>query len=89
MNTRAIQPKSSWSPELGDISIDTLCLKDFFHYFFDGGGGVVSYTLSNSQTGVDYFSGNINVPSSVVQQWGADDDIIWDYVSQTIGVVFV
>jgi len=89
MNTRTIQPKTSWSPELGDISIDTLCLKDFFHYFFDGGGGVVSYTLSNSQTEIDYFSGNLEVPSSVIQQWGANDDIIFEYVALALNLVII
>jgi len=89
MNIRAIQPKSTWSPETGDITIDTLCLKDFFHYFFDGGGGIVSYSLSNSQTQLDYFLGNIDIPSSTIQQWGASDDIIFDYVANSLSLTII
>jgi hypothetical protein len=89
MNTRKIYPRASWSPEGGDITIDTLCLKDFFHYFFDGEGGKVSYTLSNSQTGLDYFSGNINVPASVVQEWGASDDIIFEFVAIALNLIII
>jgi hypothetical protein len=38
---------------------------------------------------VSYYSGNISIPSSIVQQWGESDDIIWDYVTQTLGLVLV
>jgi len=89
MNTKNIQPKSSWSPEGGDITVDTLCLKDFFHYFFDGEGGKVSYSLSSSQTGLDYFSGTLDVPASVVQQWGASDDIMFEFVALALNLVLV
>ena len=77
------------SPEIGDITVDILCLKDFFHYFFDGGGGIVSYSLSNSQTQLDYFSGNIEIPSSIIQQWGASDNIIWDYIANTLSLTII
>lgn len=86
MNTRPIQPKQSWSPEGGNITVDTLCLKDFFHYFFDGEGGKVYYSLSNSQTGLDYFSGTLDVPAAVVQQWGASDDIMFEFVALALNL---
>ena len=89
MNTRQIQPIQSWSPEEGNITIDILCLKDFLHYFFDGGGGIVSYSLSNSQTQLDYFSGNIEIPSNIIQQWGASDDIIFDYVANALSLTII
>ena len=89
MNTRKIQPIQTWSPESGSISLDTLYLKDFFHYFFNGDGGMVSYSLINSSTNVEFFQNNIAIPASIVQNWGASDDIIWNYVASELGFVFV
>lgn len=86
-NTRQIQSKTTWSPETGDITIDTLCLKDFYHYFFDDGGGIVAYTLQSN--GLDYFPGTIAIPSSVVQQWGASDDVIWEYVANFLNLELI
>ena len=87
MNTRQIQSKSTWSPETGNITIDTLCLKDFYHYFFDDGGGTVAYNLQSN--GLDYFPGAIAIPSSIVQQWGASDDVIWNYVANSLNLVLI
>ena len=84
MNTRQIQSKQTWSPETGDITIDTLCLKDFYHYFFDDGGGKVAYTLQSN--GSDYFPGTIDIPSSIIQQWRASDDVIWNYVASQLNL---
>jgi hypothetical protein len=93
MNTRSIQPVQSWSPSLGDVSIDTLVLTDFFHYYFDNGGGKVSYSLSGidptTQSSIDYFSGIVDVPSSVIQQWGSDDEIIFQFVATTLGLTII
>ena len=87
MNIRQIQAIQSWSPEAGTITIDTLCLKDFYHYFFDDGGGKVSYTMQSN--GVDYFGNSIDIPSSVIQQWGASDDIIWTYVAAQLNLTLI
>jgi hypothetical protein len=87
--TKEIQSIQSWSPESGSITINALTLKDFYHYFFDGGGGMVSYSLSNSTNGLDYFNGNIEVPSSIIQQWGSDDSIIWEYVANALGLILI
>jgi hypothetical protein len=89
MNTRDITPVTSWSPETGNITVDKLMLKDFHHYFFDGGNGIVSYSLQDSATTLEYFSNNIEIPSSVMQQWGASDDIIFQYVADTLGLVII
>lgn len=93
MNTRQIQPISSWSPATGDITIDELSLNDFYHYHFDDGGGKVSYSLSginqSTQSRFDFFSDTIDVPSNIIQQWGADDEIIFDYVATTLGLVII
>ena len=89
MNTRPIQPKQSWSPEMGDITIDVLCLKDFYHYFFDGGGGIVSYSLSNSITNIDYFNSSVLIPASIIQQWGSSDEIIFNFVAEHLGLQII
>lgn len=93
MSARNIQPIQSWSPISGDISIDTLSLTDFYHYHFDNGNGKVSYSLSginpSTESRIDYFSDSIDIPSSVIQQWGASDDVIWDYVATALGLTLV
>jgi hypothetical protein len=93
MNNRQIQPITSWFPNSGDVTIDTLSLTDFYHYHFDNGGGKVSYSLSGTdlvtQSPINYYSDTMDVPSSVIQQWGADDDVIWDYVAQTLGLTLL
>jgi hypothetical protein len=89
MNTRQIEPISTWSPETGNITLNTLVLKDFHHYFFDGGNGLVSYCLKNSTADVEYFNANIEIPSNIMQQWGASDDIIFQYVANALGLILV
>ena len=84
MNTRPIQSITTWSPEKGNTTLNNLCLKDFFHYFFDDGGGKVSYTLQSDD--IDILSGVIDVPSNIVQQWGASDDVIWNYIATTLNL---
>lgn len=87
MNIRQIKPKQSWTPEVGNITIDSLCLKDFIHYFFDNGSGVVSYTLKSNDT--DYFNNNIDIPAFIIQQWGTSDDIIFEYVAEQLGLELI
>jgi hypothetical protein len=87
MNTKQIQPITTWTPENGDTTLNALCLKDFFHYFFDDGGGKVSYTIQSN--GLDNLSGVIDIPSNIIQQWGASDEVIWTYVAQQLNVVLL
>ena len=89
MNTRKIQTTSTWSPESGNVTLDTLVLKDFHHYFFDGGNGLVSYCLKNSASDLEYFNANIQIPSNVLEQWGASDDIIFHYVASQLGLIII
>lgn len=89
MNTRQIEPTSTWSPETGNITLNTLVLKDFHHYFFDGGNGIVSYCLKNSISDLEYFNANIEIPSSIMQQWGASDDIIFEYVAEQLNLILI
>jgi len=39
--------------------------------------------------GLDYFPGAIAIPSSIVQQWGASDDVIWNYVANSLNLVLI
>lgn len=87
MNTRQIQVIQTWSPNTGDTSLDTLCLKDFYHYSFDNGGGKVSYSLQSN--GLDVLSDSVDIPSSIVQQWGPSDDIIFQYVATALGLTII
>jgi hypothetical protein len=87
MNTRLIQQIDIWSPG-GQRNVDKLSLTNFYGYKFDDGVGYVDYTLIGIQ-GEVYYSGNVEVPSNIIQQWGADDDIIWDYVATTLGLILV
>jgi len=89
MNTRNITPITSWSPENGTITLDKLMMKDFIHYFFDGGSGWVNYSLQDSSTQLEYFNKTMEIPSSIIQQWGASDDIIFNYVAQQLNVTII
>lgn len=89
MNTRNITPITSWSPENGTITLDKLMMKDFIHYFFDGGSGWVNYSLQDSSTQLEYFNKTMEIPSSIIQQWGASDDIIFNYVAQQLNVTIL
>ena len=91
MNTRQIQPINIWTPN-GNTEITYLSLFDFFDYHFDDGGGKVRYKLINVDTelgATDCFVGVIDVPSDIVQQWGASDDIIFQYVATALGLELI
>lgn len=94
-NTREIQPTLVWSPT-GQVSAVYLGLINFFDYHFDNGGGTATYTLIGMQdngdgipTAVDLYMSNINIPSSVVETWGENDDIIFEYVATTLGLTII
>jgi hypothetical protein len=87
MDTREIQPIITWSTESGDTTLTTLCLKDFYHYFFDDGGGKVNYTLQAD--GLDILSGTVDIPSYIVQQWGQSDEIIFEYVATSLNLILI
>lgn len=88
MNKKEIQPIEVWS-ETGVVSANALCLKDFYHYHFDDGDGKVSYTIADLSSDIDYISGIIDIPSAIIQQWGASDDIIWIYVASKLNLTLV
>jgi hypothetical protein len=90
-NTRKIQPKTIWSPA-GEKNATLFALTNFSNYHFDNGSGLVDYKLigmeGNPESAVDYYLGQLEIPSNIVQQWGSSDDIIFNYVAQQLGLVF-
>jgi hypothetical protein len=77
----------------------------FGYNFDDGGGTVRYQLIGVQENGtttledgtivqnppslVTIFEANLQVPSSVVQQWGASDEIIFNYVATTLGLTLV
>jgi hypothetical protein len=87
MNTRTIEPIEIWSPG-GQRAVNEISIHDFYGYKFDNGVGNVDYTLKNSN-GETYYTGTVEVPANIIQQWGEDDSIIWDYVADTLGLTLI
>lgn len=90
-NIRQISPKSVWT-NAGEKSATALSLINFKDYHFDNGNGTVIYGLigpDNSDGMEIYFEGSIVIPSSVIQNWGESDDIIWNYVGEQLNVEFI
>lgn len=91
MNTRAIQPIQVWTPD-GSKTVTFLGLFNFFDYHFDNGSGKVEYKLISVDPDLgatDCFIGNLDIPSSIIQQWGPSDDIIFNYVATTLGLTII
>jgi hypothetical protein len=77
----------------------------FNYHFDNGGGIVTYKLIGEKDNGtstledgtivqnpsslIDLFQGNVSIPSNIVQQWGASDDIIFQYVATTLGLTLV
>lgn len=91
MNTREIQPIQVWNPS-GNKTVTFLALTNFFDYHFDNGTGKIEYKLISADPDLgatDCFVGILDIPASIIQQWGPSDDIIFDYVADTLGLTIV
>jgi hypothetical protein len=100
-NTTQIQTKKVWTTQ-GEKDATILALSNFCGYNFDNGGGKVEYKLIGMESpgmtinedgleqlppvAKELFIGTIDVPSSIIQQWGASDSIIWDYVCSQLNI---
>lgn len=84
---KEIQQIQIWSP-LGYKYIKYIDLIDFSGYKFDDGVGYVTYLLIDTDA-IPYYNNMIEVPSNIIQQWGEDDSIIWDYVATTLGLTLI
>lgn len=91
MNTILIQPFNVLVN--GQVEqVNSIMFTNFCGYDFSGtNGGYVEYALGNFDGAnfTPYNNGNCPVPYSVVSTWGADDNVIYDYVIQTKGFVKV
>lgn len=100
VNERRIEPVTAFSPQ-GIRTAEYIQLYNFHQYNFDGqDSALVNYELvfyvpevqedpeaePKLARGV-VFSGTIGIPDDVVQSWGADDEPIFDYVIETLGLV--
>lgn len=90
-NTKKIQPITVWSIN-GQVQVNCLALNNFFDYHFDNLSGKISYVLieTNDELGAtEHFKGDIEIPPYIMQQWGTDDSIIWDYVIEKLNLVVI
>lgn len=91
MNIRQIQPITTWTPS-GEKTANFLALSNFFNYHFDNGSGNVEYKLINVDPelgATEFFSGAVEIPAEIIQQWGESDDIIWQYVANALGLTLI
>lgn len=91
-NTRPIQPINFWRNG-EDVQADSILLYNFHGYNFNGTDSWVSYKLGqltviseDESTFLSFFEGSIPVPNTVVQEWGEDDEPIFDYVISTLNL---
>jgi len=85
-NTRNITPISAWTAS-GQQTVTMFSLTDFFNYgFLPFCEGTVTYRLFNTQgeSAVELIVSQIQIPFEIVQQWGSDDNIIFNYVAQQL-----
>lgn len=92
MNSRKIEPISFWSPN-GQQEATSIRLHNFHGYNFDGSSSSVSYRLGFTQSQADsdeWFvclaEGSVTIPDEVVQDWGADDECIFNHVITQLGL---
>ena len=88
-NTRQIKPVQIWTAN-GQKEASVLALTNFFDYHFDDGNGKVTYKLIGMEgepaSAIEYITADIEIPSSIIQNWGADDSIIWNYVAEQLNL---
>jgi len=90
-NTRNITPISAWTAS-GQQNVTMFSLTDFFNYgFMPNCEGTITYRLFNteSESAIELIVSNLQIPSEIVQQWGSDDSIIFNYVAQQLGFTII
>ena len=90
-NTRNITPISAWTPT-GQKTVTMFSLTDFFNYgFMPNCEGTVTYRLFNTdgESAIELIVSQLQIPSEIVQQWGADDDIIFNYVAEQLNFTII
>jgi hypothetical protein len=90
-NIKYISPITAWT-SLGQQTVTMFSLTDFFNYgFLPNCQGTVTYRLFNTEgeSAVELIVSQLQIPSEIVQQWGADDEIIFNYVAQQLGFTII
>lgn len=41
------------------------------------------------QSAIEYLQNEIVIPSAIISQWGASDDIVFNYVAEQLGLVII
>lgn len=101
-NTRSIQPKDIWTSTGNASAVFLGLFNFYGYHFDDGPGIVEytligmqdngsfvddnGNTIMNPPSAVDLFKGSLEIPATTIQQWGTSDDIIFQYVAQTLGL---
>lgn len=92
INARKIKPVSFWSKE-GDKLADHILLYNFHGYNFDGTDSWVSYKLGkveqineDQEMFYSFFEGSVPLPNTTVQEWGENDEPIFDYVIEELNL---
>jgi hypothetical protein len=105
MNTRIIEPKKIWTPSGEKTATIFALTNFTNYRFDNGPGlisyklaGMESPGTSIDENGeivampesaFDYFFGTMEIPANVIQQWGASDEIIFDYVASQLGLTII
>ena len=104
-NIRQIQPVTMWTPTGQKTATLFALVNFFDYHFDGGNGKVTykligmeagqSTTLQDgtvvagTESAVDYFTDNLIIPAEVMQEWTGSDDMMFDYVTTTLGLVLV
>lgn len=105
MNTKQIQPVNIWTKNGNKNATILALANFFDYHFDDGSGkvnykliGIESAGTTTDADGniitlpdvaVEYASENIEIPSAVIQQWGASDEIIWSFICSQLNIVTI
>lgn len=94
MNTRDINEINFWNAD-GIKQADKIMLYNFHGYNFDGTDSRVSYRIgyyentdNDTERWHSLYEGSVNIPNSVVQSWGEDDEPIFDYVIDQLNLEY-
>jgi hypothetical protein len=104
-NTRQIETLKIWTPTgEKDVHLLALT-NFYDYHFDNGNGKVEYKLIAMESSGssvdengniiqsppsaIEYVTSRLEIPSEVIQQWGASDDIIWNYVAEQLNLELI
>jgi hypothetical protein len=91
-NDRAIQPLNLWINGQSSTA-DVLTLDGYSGYNFVDSAGEVHYVLSSYDSATDtktsIVQGVVQLDYTIVEDWGSDDQPIFEYVAQQLNLVLI